>query len=132
MCSYLHLICNVDFSTGFVDSSGLRFYYSEPRKYDSSVLEVAIRPLPKDLIIPPKQSSWLSSGYCSKRCTKLVRILCLVKLSVMFLAGRHGWSSCKISAFRPQAVQFNHGPAEIWIFVWFPFPPKLTQLSILP
>ena len=38
----------------------------------------------------------------------------------------------KISAFRPQGPQFNPGSAEIWIFVRPSFPPKPTQLSILP
>ena len=38
----------------------------------------------------------------------------------------------KISAFRPQGPQFNPSSAEIWIFVRPSFPPKLTQLSILP
>ena len=37
----------------------------------------------------------------------------------------------KIPAFRLQGPQFNPDTAEIWIFVWPPFPPKLTQLSIL-
>ena len=45
--------------------------------------------------------------------------------------GGHGWCSCKISVFWPQGPQFDPGSAEIWIFVWSFFPPKLTQLSIL-
>ena len=32
----------------------------------------------------------------------------------------------KISAFQPEGPQFDPGAAEIWIFVWRSFPPKLT------
>ena len=38
----------------------------------------------------------------------------------------------KISAFSPQDPRFDPGFAEIQIFVQLSFPPKLTQLSILP
>ena len=38
----------------------------------------------------------------------------------------------KISAFRPQGPQFDPGSAKIRIFVRPSFPPKPTQLSILP
>ena len=38
----------------------------------------------------------------------------------------------KISAFRPQGPRLDSGFDEIRIFVQSSFPPKLTQLSILP
>ena len=38
----------------------------------------------------------------------------------------------KISAFRPEGPRFNSRFAEIRIFVQPSFPPKVTQLSILP
>ena len=38
----------------------------------------------------------------------------------------------KISAFRPQVALFDPGSAKLRIFVRPSFPPKPTQLSILP
>ena len=38
----------------------------------------------------------------------------------------------KVSALQPQGPRFDPGSAKIWIFVWLSFPPKPTQLSILP
>ena len=56
---------------GQVDSSGARIYYTDQlRQYDSGALAVGI-PTSEWLIIPPKQKSWMSIGYCTEKCTKV-------------------------------------------------------------
>ena len=53
---------------GRKDSSGIRFYYtSHLREYDAGIICVGER-ISKFAIIPPKQESWLTVGYCPKEC----------------------------------------------------------------
>ncbi|XP_066027869.1 DBH-like monooxygenase protein 1 [Pocillopora verrucosa] len=53
---------------GRKDSSGIRFYYtSHLREYDAGIMCVGER-ISKFAIIPPKQESWLTVGYCPKEC----------------------------------------------------------------
>ena len=54
-----------------------------------------------------------------------------IKLKLIHRAGMVG-AVGKISAFRPQGPQFDPGSAKIQIFVRPSFPPKPTQLFILP
>ncbi|KAL9970009.1 hypothetical protein ACROYT_G022312 [Oculina patagonica] len=55
---------------GRKDSSGVRFYYtSKLRSYDAGVLSVGESVTPY-MVIPPKQKSWLTVGYCPKECTQ--------------------------------------------------------------
>ena len=59
------------FYTGHNDSSGLRFYYtSNLRDYDAGIFAV-VDAVNSFMIIPPKQESWLTVGYCSKECYKV-------------------------------------------------------------
>lgn len=56
------------FPTGRQDSSGVRFYYtSHLREFDAGIFAVGIKISPF-LVIPPKQESWLTVGYCPKEC----------------------------------------------------------------
>ena len=53
---------------GRKDSSGVRFYYtSHHREYDAGIMSVG-ESISKFAIIPPKQESWLTVGYCPKEC----------------------------------------------------------------
>lgn len=57
--------------SGRKDSSGARFYYtSQLRDYDAGVFPIgeAITPY---MVIPPKQKSWLTVGYCPKECSQV-------------------------------------------------------------
>ncbi|KAL9952237.1 hypothetical protein ACROYT_G039460 [Oculina patagonica] len=55
---------------GRKDSSGLRFFYtSNLRKYDAGIIAVGESSLPF-MVIPPKQESWISTGYCPKQCSQ--------------------------------------------------------------
>lgn len=55
---------------GRKDSSGLRFFYtSNIRIYDAGILLVGEASLPY-LVIPPKQNTWLTVGYCPKECSE--------------------------------------------------------------
>ncbi|CAH3036714.1 unnamed protein product [Pocillopora meandrina] len=59
---------NPDAIEGRKDSSGIRFYYtSHLREYDAGIMCVGER-ISKFAIIPPKQESWLTVGYCPKEC----------------------------------------------------------------
>ena len=64
------------------------------------------------------------------------RILNFRRLSIhlVYISIRAGMVGAvgKVFAFRPQGPQFDPGSAEIRIFVLPSFPPKPTQLSILP
>lgn len=56
---------------GREDSSGVRFSYtSNLREYDAGIFAVG-EAVGSFMIIPPKQESWLSVGYCSKECYKV-------------------------------------------------------------
>lgn len=56
---------------GREDSSGVRFSYtSNLREYDAGIFAVG-EAIGSFMIIPPKQESWLSVGYCSKECYKV-------------------------------------------------------------
>ena len=48
-------------------TSGLRFYYDAPRKYDAETLTTGMS-VGGTQIIPPKQKNWISFGQCSKEC----------------------------------------------------------------
>ena len=54
-----------------VDDSGLRFYYTTPRKYDAAILWTGLS-VNEYMTIPPKQENWTTTGYCSKHCTEQV------------------------------------------------------------
>lgn len=55
---------------GRTDSSGVKFYYtSNLRQYDAGMLSVGPS-TDSFLVIPPKQESWISVGYCPKECTQ--------------------------------------------------------------
>ncbi|XP_078372318.1 DBH-like monooxygenase protein 1 homolog isoform X1 [Oculina patagonica] len=55
---------------GRKDSSGLRFFYTPNlRKYDAGVLTVGESSLPY-MVIPPKQESWITYGFCPKECSQ--------------------------------------------------------------
>ena len=56
---------------GHNDSSGIRFYYtSNLREYDAGIFAIG-EATTSFLVIPPRQESWLSVGYCSKECYKV-------------------------------------------------------------
>ncbi|CAH3037795.1 unnamed protein product, partial [Porites lobata] len=56
--------------TDFVDSSGLRFWYTEQtRMYDSAVI-FSGWDVSYFMMIPPKQKEWKIRGYCPSACTK--------------------------------------------------------------
>ena len=54
----------------FVVTSGMRFYYDQPRRYDAGILTTGAAST-SSLIIPPKQEKWIIKGYCSKDCTNV-------------------------------------------------------------
>ena len=59
------------FFTGRNDSSGVRFHYtSNIRQYDAGTLAVGDASS-NFLVIPPKQKSWLSVGFCPKECNQV-------------------------------------------------------------
>merc|ERR1712179_22218 len=55
---------------GFVDSSGVRFFYTDKlRQYDAGVLQVGSS-VSSWMMIPPRQRTWKTTGYCRKQCTE--------------------------------------------------------------
>jgi len=55
---------------GMIDSSGLRFHYTKQlRKYEAGVLFIGAD-VSNSLVIPPGQTGWEISGFCSADCTK--------------------------------------------------------------
>ena len=58
--------------SGIVDSSGLRFYYTENvRQYDAGIFYTGTYSSPH-LLIPPQQTNWKMKGYCPAVCTEKV------------------------------------------------------------
>ena len=58
---------------------------------------------------------------------------CLWQLSILYIfMGGRGWRSWNISPFQPQGPQFNSRICQDLNIARLSFPPKLTQLSILP
>ena len=67
------------FFLDFVDSSGLRFWYSDQlRKYDAGVLYVGTRSN-YALTMPPGQPKWKSTSHCPAACTQKVSTVGLLK-----------------------------------------------------
>ena len=59
-------------STDLVDSSGLRFWYTnQTRMYDAGIIFTGWG-VTHQMIIPPKQPQWETEGYCAGICTKKV------------------------------------------------------------
>ncbi|KAJ7371681.1 DBH-like monooxygenase protein 1 [Desmophyllum pertusum] len=59
---------NPEMIEGRKDSSGVRFYYTPNlREYDAGIFAVG-EAVTKFMMIPPKQKSWLTVGYCPKEC----------------------------------------------------------------
>lgn len=53
---------------GRKDNSGVRFYYTPHlREYDAGTMTVG-EGVSSYMMIPPKQESWLTKGYCPKEC----------------------------------------------------------------
>lgn len=49
----------------------MRFYYTSTlRQYDAGIFAVGYKVSPY-MIIPPKQESWLTVGYCAKECNQV-------------------------------------------------------------
>ncbi|XP_070555179.1 DBH-like monooxygenase protein 1 homolog [Ptychodera flava] len=60
---------NPEFKDTFVDSSGMRVYYTPIlRKYDAAVLEIGNGVSAYGQYIPPKATSFTTYGYCSQEC----------------------------------------------------------------
>ncbi|XP_031575456.1 DBH-like monooxygenase protein 1 homolog, partial [Actinia tenebrosa] len=58
--------------SGIKDSSGLRFYYTDSlRQYDAGILWAGWN-VEFAMMIPPYQQQWMTTGYCSGMCTKIV------------------------------------------------------------
>ena len=58
---------------GTVDSSGLRFYYTDKvRKYDAGTFLLGHSLWWPPLTIPPKAKSFSVDAYCAKSCTNQV------------------------------------------------------------
>ncbi|XP_077989863.1 DBH-like monooxygenase protein 1 homolog [Glandiceps talaboti] len=59
---------NPEFKDTFVDSSGIRIYYTPIlRQNDASILEIGNTAIPRHLI-PPYASNFLTPGFCSEEC----------------------------------------------------------------
>ena len=61
---------NAEQRSDWIDSSGIRIYYTDKlRAHDAGVLEVGLEYSDKNSI-PPKQSSFDLSGFCTSECTR--------------------------------------------------------------
>lgn len=62
---------------GHRDSSGIRLHYTASlRQYDAGIMELGLVYTPV-MAIPPGESHFFLTGYCSDKCTQLVRPLLL-------------------------------------------------------
>ena len=65
------IVCLI-FTTGIVDSSGVRFFYTDqPPKHKAAFLGVGHQVV-GHMIIPPHVERYTVNGYCSQRCTNAV------------------------------------------------------------
>lgn len=63
---------------GVTDSSGLRFYHTKQlRKYDAGVLTTGAMVV-DFMLIPPRQTSWETTGVCTEECTQEVSVLMMI------------------------------------------------------
>lgn len=54
------------------DSSGIRLYYTAKlRRYDAGIMELGLVYTPV-MAIPPQESAYTLTGYCTDKCTQLV------------------------------------------------------------
>eukprot|EP00794_Sanderia_malayensis_P020379 gene20379-22388_t len=56
----------------FIDTSGLRLHYTEPRKYDSATLTTG-HLVAGNMLIPPKQNDWVTTGVCTTKCSQKIK-----------------------------------------------------------
>jgi len=65
--------CNVSYFAGIVDSSGIRFFYTEQlRSNDAGVLRLGHSLSPVSIVIPQNQTSFPVRGDCSNDCLEQV------------------------------------------------------------
>ena len=70
---------------GIVDSSGLRFGYTEQlRQYDAGILEVGQWTNPYSLFIPPNATSFRVYAECNAECAGAVRFKIIIFLLISF------------------------------------------------
>ena len=69
------------FATGIVDSSGVRFFYTDQPPDQKAEILVVGHNVVGHMIIPPRVEKYTIYGYCSQRCTNAVSnyILCSLK-----------------------------------------------------
>ena len=61
----------IDLFSGQKDSSGITLYYTDKlRNYDLGIVAVGSQVNPW-FVIPPKQKSWITEGYCMHQCTEV-------------------------------------------------------------
>ena len=53
-----------------LDTSGLRVYYENPRKYEAAMITTGIT-MNDNMIIPPGMKQWTVQGVCTKACTEV-------------------------------------------------------------
>jgi len=70
---------NEQLQSDIIDSSGLRFYYTKPRKYDAGMITVGAN-INDNMIIPPGMDKWTVRGVCTKDCTQKMRPRKRIKL----------------------------------------------------
>ena len=68
------------FATGIVDSSGVRFFYTDqPPEQKAAFLPIGHNVV-GHMIIPPRVERYTVNGYCSQRCTTAVSSYTLCSL----------------------------------------------------
>jgi len=64
--------CRVVDTTGLIDSSGLKFYYTKMlRSHDAGIMELGLEYTDK-MALPPGLPLWKLVGYCIPECTRVV------------------------------------------------------------
>ena len=71
---FVYIYACICVCAGRRDSSGIRLHYTPSlRRFDAGIMELGLVYTPI-MAIPPRQSSYLLTGYCTAKCTQTVSI----------------------------------------------------------
>lgn len=115
-CCLLHA-----FSPGRRDSSGIRLYYTATlRQFNAGIMELGLVYTPV-MAIPPQETAFVLTGYCTDKCTMLVSrpVLTHALLFSLTRGGQHEgfepltWDQGCLSLYTPltkQELGYAHAP----------------------
>ena len=68
--------------TGIIDSSGLRFYFTDEPPQQNAGIMIVGQPFVGHMIVPPRVERYTVAGHCQQKCTDAVSTLILLAVKM--------------------------------------------------